>query len=244
MWPVLAKQLQFCPRERYVYFMHRYFSPKSFFRLALAAGFAVVVSAAAARWWINSDTNEAIHKNIENIPKRKVGLVLGCARNMYFYSRIEAARQLFTADKIDFILVSGDNHKATYDEAGAMKQALINSGIPPERIVCDYAGFSTLDSIIRAKRVFGVDELTIISQEFHVRRALFIANRRQVDAIGYCAVDVETSIGTRTSLREVFARVKTIMDIYLLHRQPVFLGEPVNIGSESSGPSSFPADKA
>ncbi len=184
-----------------------------------------------AQEWIAVDTNDRVHHSESHIAKRRAGLVLGCARNLYFFSRIEAAAKLFHAGKVEFLIVSGDNHISTYDEAGTMKTALIERGVPEERIICDYAGFSTMDSIIRAQKVFGQESLTIISQEFHVRRALFIAKRRNIDAIGYCAEDVEVSLATRTRMREALARVKTILDLYLLNRQPVYLGKPISIGT-------------
>ena len=184
-----------------------------------------------AEQWINRDSSPRLHTEPGTLPVRKVGLVLGCAENLYFHNRIHAACTLYNAGKIHFILVSGDNHTKTYDETTAMKTALIQRGIPADCIICDYAGFSTIDSVVRAKAVFGQQEITIISQPFHVRRALFIAKRKQIDAVGYCAPDVTVSIGARTQLRETFARVKTILDLYLLHRKPRFLGPPVQIGN-------------
>ena len=214
-------------------------------RITLLLGIlAAAASIPLADLWIKKDTAGAVFFDTESIPSEKVGLVLGCGRNIYFHYRIDAAVELFKAGKIQHILVSGDNHTSSYDEASAMKKSLVKQGVPADRITCDYAGFSTLDSIIRAKKVFGLNQLTIISQEFHVRRALFIAKRRNMAASGYCAKDVETSIAAPTQLREVFARVKTVLDIYLLHRKPRFLGEPVPITLEQQPLSSFSPDKA
>lgn len=190
----------------------------------------VLATMPVARWWINADTRSQIHAGTASLPKRKVGLVLGCARNIYFFHRVNAACQLYKTGKIEYILVSGDNHVATYDEAGAMKTSLIKYGVPEDRIVCDYAGFSTIDSMVRAKEVFGLVQFTVISQEFHVKRALFIANRKHMDAVGFCAKDVESTMGLRTQIREQLARVKTILDLYVLHREPVYLGDPIQIG--------------
>ena len=117
-----------------------------------------------------------------------------------------------------------------------MKSALISMGIPAERIICDYAGFSTLDSVVRANKVFAQHEITVISQQFHTQRALFIARRKGMDAIGFCAQDLTTRTGLRTQLREQFARVKTILDLYILNRQPAYLGEVVPVGEHSGDP--------
>jgi SanA protein len=225
----LAKQLHADPALCYVFAM-RPLLPNRKIRVALLLCImAVPATILLADRWIQADANSRLYHNIEELPKRKVGLVLGCAPNIYFHYRVDAAVALYNADKIEFILVSGDNHIATYDEASAMKDALISKGIPPHHIYCDYAGFSTIDSLVRARKVFGQKEVTVISQPFHVRRALFIAKRRNLDAVGYCAKDVEISIAARTQLREAFARVKTILDLYLLNRQPRFLGDPVEI---------------
>ncbi|MDF7801707.1 ElyC/SanA/YdcF family protein [Pontiellaceae bacterium B1224] len=206
--------------------------------MLLGLALAAVISIPVSNHWIRRDSQHTVYTDAGRIPPRNVGLVLGCAKNIYFYHRIDAAATLYKANKIKYILVSGDNHTATYDETTAMKAALIQRGVPANRIICDYAGFSTIDSIIRARKVFGQSRITIISQEFHVQRALFIAKRKHIDAIGYCALDVETSIGARTQLREAFARVKTVLDLYLLHRRPRFLGKPVLIGTQNqSSPS-------
>lgn len=204
----------------------------------------ILVSIVLAEKWIRSDAEPRMYKTLDELPKCKVGLVLGCAPNMYFYHRVSTAVDVYEAGKIEYILVSGDNHVATYDEAGAMKDALVKRGIPEDRIVCDFAGFSTIDSIVRAREVFGQQQITVISQKFHVQRALFIAKRKHLDAMGYCAPDVELSLGAPTQLREAFARVKTILDLYLLRRRPRFLGDPVPIGPEVPDSEAFPGDKA
>lgn len=191
-----------------------------------------------AEKWMDAEAQGRVHADISTLPKRKVGLVLGCSRflangqqNLYFIHRINAASQLYHAGKIDFILVSGDNHIISYDEPSNMKLALMEFNIPESAIVCDYAGFSSLDSVVRAKEVFGERQLLIVSQEFHIKRALFIAKRKGIDAIGFCAQDVNHRMSLRTTAREQFARVKTILDLYLLDRQPTYLGNPIQIGA-------------
>jgi SanA protein len=240
----LAKQLHLTKRRRYVCPMCKHLNLKTCIPAFLLAVMGIVASIPLAELWIKSDAGSRVYTELDSLPPCKVGLVLGCAQNIYFHYRVSAACEAYKAGKIEYILVSGDNHIATYDEAGAMKTALVNRGIPEDRVICDYAGFSTIDSIVRAREVFGQQQITIISQEFHVQRALFIAKRKQLDAIGYCAPDVEISIGTRTQLREAFARVKTILDLYLFHRQPRFLGDPVLIEVDRPRPEAFLHDKA
>lgn len=193
--------------------------------------------------WIYQEARGRIY-DLESIPKRKVGLVLGCAPNLYFHNRLDAAIELFEAGMIEYILVSGDNHAAGYDEASWMRDALMERGIPDEYVIRDFAGFSTFDSIVRAREVFGQQEITIISQDFHIRRALFIAKRSDLDAVGYAARDIEHTLAAPTLRREALARVKTILDLYIIHRKPRFLGEPVLIGADPLPPDSSASEKA
>jgi len=164
--------------------------------------------------------------------------VLGCSRtlpdgrrNLYFITRMEAAVRLFEAGKVDYLIVSGDNHIKEYDEPTDMKLALADAGVPTNRIYCDYAGFRTFDSVVRAREVFGQSEVTVISQKFHNERAIYIAGRRSVDAIGYNAEDVRSIHSVRTMLREQAARVKTVLDVSLLRTKPKFLGPRVEVGT-------------
>ncbi len=181
---------------------------------------------------IKNKARPFIYTSVDSLPTMKVGLMLGTSPylgNQYFKNRIDAAVLLFLCGKIKYILVSGDNHVEGYDETTAMKKALLIRGIPDSCIVLDYAGFRTLDSIIRCKEVFGQDECTIISQEFHNERALFIAHRYGLRAIAFNAENVSKNYGFKTSLREYFARVKCVIDLYLLNTQPHFLGEKINL---------------
>jgi len=184
----------------------------------------------ACNYWVISSTRKQLYTSVENIPFRKVGVVLGTNKiwrgeeNPYFKFRIEAAAALFKAGKIKHIIVSGDNHISYYDEPKDMKKALIELGVPDSCITLDYAGFRTFDSVIRCKEVFGQDSITIVSQEFHNQRALFIANYYNMSAIGYNAQDVSELFSLETGLREYFAKCKAVLDLYVFHASPHFLG--------------------
>ncbi len=183
-------------------------------------------------WVIKNNAKPFIYSNIENLPSNKVGLILGTSPykgNQYFKNRIDAAVLLFFSGKIKCILVSGDNHTEGYDEPRAMKKLLVARGIPDSCITLDYAGFRTLDSIVRCKEVFGQNEFTIISQEFHNERALFIAEKYKINAIAYNAKDVTGYFGFKIPFRECFARVLCVIDLYILNTRPHFLGEKVNL---------------
>lgn len=187
-------------------------------------------------FWVEQSTHKQVFDSIEKIPFNEVGLVLGTAkylrggyRNPYFYYRIEAAAQLYHAGKVKHLLVSGDNSLKSYNEPKQMQAALMEKGVPESAITLDYAGFRTLDSVVRSKAVFGQEQITIISQKFHNQRAVFIANRRGVTAVGYNAKDISLRLGLKTMIREYLARCKAILDIVILNKQPKFLGEQVTI---------------
>lgn len=185
---------------------------------------------------INHNPKPFIFDDVNQIGEHKVGLVLGTSSktvgggaNPFFVNRIEAATKLYQAGKIKKILVSGDNAEVSYNEPKAMQIALLDKGIPKEDIVLDYAGFRTLDSVIRARDVFGQNDLIIISQEFHIKRAVYIARTLGIDAQGFVADGVSMTFNARTQVREILARTQAWMDVHILNRQPKFLGEKEEI---------------
>ena len=202
------------------------------FGLAIAgAGFVVacnlaVLVAAAGRVTPAGHATDA--------PARRAAVVMGCVPklcggwdNPYFTARIEAAAALWRAGKVEALVVSGDNHVVGYDEPSEMKTALVAAGVPEDRIVCDYAGFRTLDSVVRAKTIFGLDSFLVVSQDFHVRRAIFLGRCRGLDVRGYAARGVRFGrLSSRTVVREPLARVAAVLDI-LRGRRPRFGGPPV-----------------
>lgn len=167
-------------------------------------------------------------------PARRAAVVMGCVPklrggwdNPYFTARIEAAAELWRAGKVEALIVSGDNHVEWYDEPSEMKAALVAAGVPEDRVVCDYAGFRTLDSIVRAKTIFGLDSFLVVSQDFHVRRAIFLGRCRGLDVRGYAARGVPFGrLSSRTIVREPLARVAAVLDV-LLGRRPRFGGPRV-----------------
>ncbi len=184
---------------------------------------------------IEKVTKDLVYKDVNSIPKNKVGLLLGTSKylrsgelNQYFENRIQATVDLYNAKKIEFIVISGDNRKLSYNEPQDMKRELLLRGIPEEKIFLDYAGFRTYDSVIRMNKIFGQNNFTIISQDFHNRRAIFIAMKMNLQAIGYNATDVDVYNGFKTNIREKFARVKVFLDL-MIHKEPKFLGESIEI---------------
>ena len=194
-------------------------------------------------WWANrSAVNAAegrLYDDVADIPKElsedRVALVLGCSKkigdrdNLYFKYRIDAAVALWKRGQIRGFIVSGDNGTADYNEPEDMKQSLIEQGVPENNIVCDYAGFRTLDSIVRVKEVFGQTKVVVISQKFHNERAAYLAKEQGIDMIGLNAQSVGGRSKKKNNRREYLARVKMMIDIKF-GKDPKFLGKMEQLG--------------
>jgi len=178
-----------------------------------------------------------LYSNVDSIPYNKVGLLLGTSKyaggdrdNPFYDYRIDAAAKLIQSGKIKYLIISGDNGRKEYNEPASMRTDLIKHGIDSSIIYLDYAGFRTFDSIVRLKVIFGQDSVTVISQPFHNERAIYIASREGVCAIGFNANNVSRRTGFITSVREKLARVKVFVD-FLFNTKPKFLGSSVTIPS-------------
>ena len=199
-----------------------------------AAGFLLLLL--IANIWISVKTRGRLYSNIEDVPLSGVGLLLGTSKylrdgrtNFYYRYRIEAAARMYFEGKVKVILASGDNRHLSYNEPAAMRKDLVAMGVPKEAVVLDFAGFRTLDSVLRAKLVFRQSSLVVISQKFHNRRAVFIARAHGIDAYGFNAQDVRFKAGLKVRVRELFARLKAFLDVYIFNRQPKFLGDEIII---------------
>ncbi len=177
-----------------------------------------------------------IYTSVDSVPHNKVALLLGTnplnkwgRPNSYFTNRIKTASELYKAGKVDYIIASGDNHTKDYDEPTAMRDSLMAHGVPEDRIILDFAGFRTLDSVVRAKEIFGCDSLTIISQADHNARALYLAEANGIEAVAVSApLRAGRWVRTRLAIREWLARDKMMLDIWF-GKQPHFLGERIEI---------------
>ena len=203
---------------------------------AVPTGFILIAAIiVAANYVVEYNTEEFVYKDLTAIPYNKAGLLLGTSKtlksglpNQYFLNRIGAAIALFESGKIDVIVISGDNSTEGYNEPEDMKTELLKRGIPENKIHLDYAGFRTLDSVIRMGQIFGQTRFTVISQDFHNRRAIYIAHAKVFEAVGYNAKDVDAYSGFKTQVREKLARVKVFLDLFT-NKDPKFLGEKVVI---------------
>ena len=185
---------------------------------------------------VENKTADKLYNDVNSIPYNEVGMVLGTnpktkkgKDNPYFTYRVDAVEKLYKAGKIKFVLISGDNKTKDYSEPDAMRQILIERGIPKDVIYIDYAGFRTLDSVVRAKNIFGQTKMTVISQKFHNERSIVLGEWQDMDLIGFNAKDVEVKRSKyKTLIREGGARVKLYLDM-LIGKEPHFGGEPIKI---------------
>lgn len=182
-----------------------------------------------------------VFRTVGEIPAREVALVLGTGKytkqgrlNLHFKQRIEATAALYHAGKVRHLLVSGDNHVSTYDEPTDMRNALVEAGVPESAITRDYAGFRTLDSVVRAKNVFALEQYTIVTEEFHCPRALWIAQEHGLDAVAFAAPDPGFRWSAKVKARELLARTWCGLDLFVLDREPRFPGprEPILLSSK------------
>lgn len=185
--------------------------------------------------WVGQNARGRLHDELAGLEDHRVGLLLGTApkladgrANLYFEYRVQATLDLFRAGKIERVLVSGDHGTRGYNEPEAFRERLTAAGVEPDKIHLDFAGFRTLDSVVRAKEVFGQDEVLIISQRFHNARALYLADHFGVRARGFNAQDVGGASGLKNLIRESLARVKLLLDLQF-GVGPRFLGEPIEL---------------
>lgn len=198
-------------------------------RCSLVVLSALVLAWSLAAWRIDDQARPFVRSSLSELPTSQVALVLGCAarmpdgrRNLFFVARMAAASDLYRSGKVAYLLLSGDHSRPDYDEPGDMKRALEALGVPSARLVLDYAGFRTLDSVVRAKQVFGAKKLIVVSQHFHNVRAVYLARAHGVEAYGFDAAEVGGVAGAWPKLREVASRLFAVLDVHVLHSVPRF----------------------
>ena len=181
----------------------------------------------ACNWWVVRTTEGQIYFDIHQLPANDVGLVLGTSKfvrtgkeNLFFRYRMEATARLWKEGKVKYLILSGNNDSEYYNEPADMQHALIKLGVPASVMTLDYAGYRTFDSVVRCKDVFNQEKITIISQNFHNARALYIGNHEGIEAIAFAAQDVPDGYSLRTLIREYLARPYALLDVYVLRPQP------------------------
>jgi SanA protein len=198
--------------------------------IILMSCFLVALGAVGAflllcQWWVYTAGDSRVFKRVGDVPENEVGLVLGTAKwvrkgklNRFFSYRIDAAIRLYKCGKVHRLLLSGNGIDPGRSEPEQMRKELIDRGIPADALRLDNGGIRTLDSIVRAKQVYGLNQMTIVSQEFHNRRALFLCRAFGIDAVGFNAEDVPASQALRTFLRELLARVDAVLEVTLFRQ--------------------------
>lgn len=191
-------------------------------RLTLFVIVAAIVFAIFANVFIIYKTKSYIFTDVNNVPEKEIALVLGTSKknmngeaNSFFVNRMEAAAKLFHEGKVKGLLLSGDNKTRYYDEPSDMRKALLDKGVPESAISIDTAGFRTIESVWRCLNVFDHQDVTIITQEFHAYRALYISQYYGLDAIVFSAEEVPVYSSAKVTVREFFARPKALLDLYL-----------------------------
>ena len=206
------------------------------FRWSLIAVLVPVFSLTFINLWMTLRCEARIKDHAPSVPQTDVALVLGTTKlisgrpNIHFRLRMDAAASLHKAGRVRHFLVSGDNSRPDYNEPEDMKQSLIERGVPAAAITCDYAGFRTLDSIVRAREIFGVTRCVIVSDDFHLARALWLADRHGITATAFHGDPLSWKSSGKTRVREWLARAKAVTD-EITGTEPKFGGpkEPIHL---------------
>jgi SanA protein len=190
-----------------------------------ASGVIFAGAAVWAQYLVGSAGRGRLYDDLNSVPTREMGLVLGTSRlarsgrlNQYFRARIEAAAALYHAGKVRKLILSGNGVESDYNEPEDMRRALLDRGLPGEALLLDPAGVRTIDSVLRARTTFSAGSFTIISQKFHNERALFLCRAYGIDAIAFDADAVRKVSGHRAELREVIARLVAVWEACIVRR--------------------------
>jgi vancomycin permeability regulator SanA len=202
--------------------------------LALALGALAVLFTVGFKLWVDAQTDRLIYEYDDPaLPENRAALVFGAGLNRaggpsaILYDRVATAADLYTAGKVSRLLMSGDNSTTNYNEVEAMRQTAVHLGVPDVDIYLDYAGFNSWDSCYRARDIFGLDSATLVTQKFHLPRAVFTCRHLGVDSVGVVA-DRQPYRTGYNELREYLALSGTAWRM-LINDKPRFLGEPVDI---------------
>lgn len=190
----------------------------------------------AGNAWVIARTSSYIESTVTQCGPERVGVVFGTSnwtrsglRNPHFHSRMRTAAALIHAGRVEQLLLSGDNRTRAYNEPRVMWQELTRRDVDGEQLTLDFAGFSTFDTLVRAQSVFLLDSAVLITQRWHLPRAVFIGRALGMDVVGCVANDQAVKGEWRLIVREWFARVAMLGDLYIWEREPYFLGpaEPI-----------------
>ena len=211
---------------------------KKYFKIALYLAIIGLISIVAINYYVKSSTKTKIYYSIKKFPKNDVGIIFGAGINgnqpsKYLKDRLDAGIMLWKAKRINKILLSGDNGRDEYDELTVMKNYCYNHGVDTTKIFIDYAGFDTYSTMYRAKHIFKIKRATLISQKYHLNRAIYIGQKLGIKCVGYSANKGEYLGYKYVCFREYGSIFKSFFDV-LRNREPRFLGTQIDINGESN----------
>lgn len=211
---------------------------KKYYKQILGFILLIILSFVIINVHVNYKSKAYIYSKVEDVPECYTAIVLGALvsntgnPSSFLQDRMDVAIELYKSKKIKRFLLSGDHGRKNYDEVNSMKNYLLDKGINTEDIFLDHAGFDTYSTMVRAKEVFGVDKAIIVTQEFHLSRAVFIARSKGIDAYGIIADRQNYFSLKRLKMRETIANVKAFTEI-LFNKSPKFLGDKIPITGDS-----------
>lgn len=211
---------------------------KKYFKIALYLAIIGLIAIVSVNYYVKSSTKKNIYYSIKKFPKNDVGIIFGAGINgdqpsKYLKDRLDAGIMLWKAKRINKILLSGDNGRQEYDELTVMKNYCFNHGVDTTKIFIDYAGFDTYSTMYRAKHIFKIKKATLISQEYHLNRAIYIGQKLGIKSAGYSANKGEYLGYNYVCFREYGSIFKSFFDV-LRNREPRFLGGEISINGESN----------
>ncbi|SCY83537.1 SanA protein [Flavobacterium anhuiense] len=211
---------------------------KKYFKIALYLAIIGLIAVVSVNYYVKSSTKTKIYYSAKKFPKNDVGIIFGAGINgnqpsKYLKDRLDAGIMLWKAKRINKILLSGDNGRDEYDELTVMKNYCYNHGVDTTKIFIDYAGFDTYSTMYRAKHIFKIKRSTLISQKYHLNRAIYIGQKLGIKCVGYSANKGEYLGYKYVCFREYGSIFKSFFDV-LRNREPRFLGGEININGESN----------
>jgi SanA protein len=212
---------------------------KKIIKIGLIISALIIIGALLLDLYIVKTTKSKIYAKTSQIPNAYTGLILGSKvynngnPSGILKDRLDAGLELYKKNKIKRFLLSGDHGTKQYDEVNSMKKYLLKKGVSEKDIFLDHAGFDTYNSLFRAKEIFLVKDLIIVTQQFHLKRSLFIAKNIGLNAVGYVADKHQYSIANKMKIREKLANVKAFLELSI-NRKPTFLGHKIPITGDSS----------
>jgi SanA protein len=211
---------------------------KKYFKLFCLLSIVGIICIASVNYFIKDQTNDLIIEDLNQIPNTKVAIIFGAGINgntpsSYLQDRLDAGILLYKTQKVKKLLLSGDNGNDAHDELTVMKNYCFEKGVDTTKIYLDYAGFDTYSTMYRAKKIFDLDSAILVSQKYHLNRAIYLGSKMGVKSIGFVANKREYTNYLYVQFREFFSVFKSTIDV-LRNRKPRFLGEKVSIDGVSN----------